>query len=85
MQRPASGPSVSAMALGAVQLHDGRGGQAGELPVQLGDLRPVARRLGVQRGDRRLENVGPRPPRASARSSSARPSAICSVLQRDGS
>jgi hypothetical protein len=32
---------------GTVQLHDRRGGQAGELAVQGGDLRPVARRLGV--------------------------------------
>ena len=44
---------------GPVQLHDGRASQAGELLIQCGDLRPVARDLGVQRGDGGLQNVGP--------------------------
>jgi hypothetical protein len=58
MRRPASGPSVSATAM-AVELHDGRAGQAGELAVQRRDLCPVARDLGVQRGDSGLQDIGP--------------------------
>lgn len=42
---------------GTVQLDDGRARQPGELTVQRGDLRPVARVLGVQRGDRGLHSV----------------------------
>jgi hypothetical protein len=44
---------------GAVQLHDRRAGQAAELAVQRRDLRPVARRLGVQRRDGGLRDIGP--------------------------
>jgi hypothetical protein len=44
---------------GAVELHDGRAGQAAELAVQRRDLGPVARRLGVLRGDRGLQDIGP--------------------------
>src|SRR6476469_7195235 len=44
---------------GTIQLNDGRAGKAGQLAVQCGDLRPVARRLGVQGGDGGLQDVGP--------------------------
>jgi hypothetical protein len=44
---------------GAVQFDDRCGGQAGEFAVQGRDLRPVARCLGVQGGDRALQRVGP--------------------------
>jgi hypothetical protein len=56
-------PGLGAFGLGdgdgAVELHDGRPGQAAELPVQRRDLRPVARHLGVQRGDGGLQDIGP--------------------------
>src|SRR3954452_19100071 len=41
----------------AAQLADGRAGQAGELAVQRGDLRPVARLVGMERRDRGLQDV----------------------------
>jgi hypothetical protein len=59
-------PCFASVGLGygdrAVQLHDGRACQPDELPVQGGDLRPVARLLRVQRRDRRLDDVLPAAP-----------------------
>jgi hypothetical protein len=40
-----------------VQLDDGRARDAGELPVERGELRPVLRLVDVQRRDRRLHDV----------------------------
>ena len=40
-----------------VQLNHGRAGKAGELSVQRCDLRPVARLVGMEGGDRRLHDV----------------------------
>ena len=60
-----------------VQLHHRRAGYAGELAVERRDLGPVDRIVGLQRGDRRLEHVGPRPCKAIAWSSRPRPSPIC--------
>ena len=72
---------------GAVQLDDRGAGPVGQLSVLRGDLRPVARRLGVQRGDDGgLQDVGPAAaPSASPRSNSVRPAAICAVSHRDPS
>ena len=43
----------------AAELDDRRAGEARELAVERGDLRPVARLVGVQRRDRRLQHVRP--------------------------
>ena len=59
MRETRLGPSVSAMAMARFSSTTGEAVRRASSPVQLGDLRPVARRLGVQGGDRRLENVGP--------------------------
>ncbi len=59
MREARLGPSRLGDGDGAVQLDDRRAGEAGELAVEGGDLRPVARLVGVQRGDRRLHDVGP--------------------------
>ena len=50
-----------------VQLDDRRAGQARELAVQRCDLQPVARLFGVERRDRRLDDVRPAPARRRAR------------------
>ena len=59
MSSPASGPSRLGDRDRAGELDHGRAGEARELAVERGDLRPVARLVGVQRGDRRLDDVGP--------------------------
>ena len=69
IRSPASGPVGLGDGDRAAQLDDRRAGDPRELAVQRGDLRPVARLVGVQRRDRRLHDVGPRPRSASARSS----------------
>lgn len=42
---------------GPIELHDRRAGQASELAVKPGDLRPVAGHLGVQRRDGGLQDI----------------------------
>ena len=64
---------------GAVELDHRRAGDAGQLAVERRDLGPVDVRLGLQRGDRRLQDVDP--PAAAgasaiARSRAARPCSI---------
>ena len=46
---------------GPAELDDRRAGEAGELAIEGGDLGQVAGLVGVQRRDRRLQDVGPAP------------------------
>ena len=55
----ASAPSGLGDRDGPVELDHRRAGEPGELAVERRDLRPVARLVGVQRRDRRLQDVRP--------------------------
>ena len=57
MSSPACGPSASATATARLSSTTGESGEPRELAVERGDLRPVARLVGVQRRDRRLHDV----------------------------